>query len=197
MLIPSIIGLSVAAFSSGFIISLIIGYYTPVMLLGSILIAIGSSFLTTFSPTTGQSAWIGWQIMVGFGIGLSISQPWSAVQTVLSTEDIPSGMTAISFAISIGAALSISISQNIFTNLLRQRLSGIPGVYSDSIVSQGVTEILQSVPVSERAQVIEIYNFAVTRTFWICVAMACVGLVAALAMDWNSIKGKKEEAGDK
>jgi hypothetical protein len=34
MLLPSIIGLSVAAISSGFILSAI-GYYTPLMLLGS------------------------------------------------------------------------------------------------------------------------------------------------------------------
>jgi len=190
MLLPSIISLSVAAISSGFILS-VIGYYTPFMLLGSTMMAIGFGFLTSFRPNTGPSAWIGWQVMYGIGMGLAIPQPWSAIQTTLAIEDIPAGMTAIAFSISIGAALFISISQNIFTNLLRQGLSNIPNV--DGIIKQGATNLLQSIPASEKLQVINVYNFAVTRTFWSCVAVVCLGMVAALVMDWNSVKKAKRD----
>ncbi|PQE12463.1 major facilitator superfamily transporter protein [Rutstroemia sp. NJR-2017a BBW] len=134
------------------------------------------------------SVWIGWQIMYGVGMGLAIPQPWSASQTTLAAEDIPAGMTAIAFAISTGAALFISISQNIFTNLLRQGLSNIPDIDVDSITKQGATNLLKTVPATQTSQVIDVYNFAVTRTFWSCVAVVCLGLVAALGMDWNSVK---------
>ncbi|RDL36727.1 putative Efflux pump antibiotic resistance protein [Venustampulla echinocandica] len=187
MLLPSIISLSVAAISSGFILS-VIGYYTPLMLLGSTMMAIGFGFLTSFKPNTGRSAWIGWQVMYGIGMGLAIPQPWSAIQTALAVEDIPAGMTAVAFAISTGAALFISISQNIFMNLLRQGLLNIPDVDVDSIIKQGATNLLQTVPASDKSQVIDVYNFAVTRTFWSCVAVVCLGMVAALVMDWNSVK---------
>ena len=192
MLLPSIIALSAAAISSGFILS-VVGYYTPLMLLGSTMMAIGFGFLTTFKPTTGVSAWIGWQVMYGLGMGLAIPQPWSATSTALKSEDIPAGMTAIAFGISTGAALFISISENIFSNVLRQGLSNIPDIDVDTVINQGATNLLDRVPASDEAQVVGAYNFAVTRTFWSCVAVVCLGMVAALGMDWNSVKKTKKD----
>ncbi|KAL4867236.1 hypothetical protein BDV12DRAFT_198445 [Aspergillus spectabilis] len=104
MLLPSIIGLSVAAISSGFIVSAI-GYYTPLMVLRSTMMAIGFGFLTKFTPRTTHAAWIGWQAMFSMGIGLAFPQPWSATQTALELKDISVGMAAVGFSISIGAAL--------------------------------------------------------------------------------------------
>ncbi|KAF2968359.1 hypothetical protein GQX73_g5235 [Xylaria multiplex] len=195
MLLPSIIGLSVAAISSGFIVSLF-GYYTPLMVLGSVMMAIGFGFLTTFTPATGAPSWVGWQVLFGIGIGFAISQPWTAIQTALPAEDIPVGLSAISFAISIGAALIISISQNIFTNLLRDGLSNIPGVDVDYIISHGATGLLRVIPSSQKDGVLRTYNWAVTRTFWACVAVALLGLLAALCMEWKSVKDLRKGLDD-
>ncbi|KAI0100590.1 MFS toxin efflux pump [Nemania sp. FL0031] len=187
MLLPSIVGLAVAAISSGFVVSFI-GYYTPLMVLGSTMMAIGFGFLTSFTPNTGRSSWVGWQVLFGLGFGLAFPQPWTAIQTTLPAEDIPAGLSAISFAISIGAALFISISQNIFTNLLRSNLSDFHDIDVDSITSQGVTDLLKALPISEKEGVIAAYNFAVTRTFWACVAVAGLAFFAALCMEWRSVK---------
>ncbi|KAI0907758.1 MFS toxin efflux pump [Ustulina deusta] len=194
MLLPSIIGLSVAAISSGFIVSFF-GYYTPLMVLGSIMMVIGFGFLTTFTPTTGISSLIGWQALFGTGIGLAFPQPWTAIQIALPAKDIPVGLSAVSFAISIGAALVISISQSIFTNLLRGSLSAIPGVDVDRIVSSGATDLLKIISPSDRDEVLSAYNWAVTRTFWVCVAVALLGLLAAFCMEWKSVKGIIKGAG--
>ncbi|KAK8037611.1 MFS general substrate transporter [Apiospora marii] len=191
MLLPSIVSLCVAAFSSGFIVAGI-GYYTPHMLLGSTLMGIGFGLLTTLTPESGPSAWIGWQVLFGLGMGLAIPQPWSAIQTALPAGQIPLDMTAVSFAISLGAALSTSVCQNVFTNLLRRGLRGVPGVDVDALIRQGATELLKNIPDSERAHVLGVYNFALTSTFWVCVAVVAVGMVAALCMDWNSVKADKE-----
>ncbi|KAI1422628.1 MFS toxin efflux pump [Xylaria sp. FL1777] len=187
MLLPSIVGLSVAAISSGFIVSFF-GYYTPLMVLGSIMMAIGFGFLTTFTPITGISSLIGWQVLFGTGIGLAFPQPWTAIQTALPAEYIPAGLSAISFAISIGAALIISISQTIFTNLLRDSLSAIPGIDVDRIISSGATDLLKIITPSQKDEVLSAYNWAVTRTFWACVVVAIMGLLAALCMEWKSVK---------
>ncbi|KAJ8127743.1 hypothetical protein O1611_g5893 [Lasiodiplodia mahajangana] len=191
MLLPSIVGLAVAAISSGFIVSFI-GYYTPLMVLGSTMMAIGFGFLTSFTPTTGRSSWVGWQVLFGLGFGFAFPQPWTAIQITLPAEDIPAGLSAISFAISIGAALFISISQNIFTNLLRSGLSDFHDLDIGSITSQGVTDLLTALPMSEKDGVIAAYNFAVTRTFWACVAVAILAFLAALCMEWKSVKAGKE-----
>ncbi|KAI1133129.1 MFS toxin efflux pump [Nemania abortiva] len=194
MLLPSIVGLAVAAISSGFIVSLI-GYYTPLMVLGSVMMTIGFGFLTSFTPTTGRPSWVGWQILFGLGFGLAFPQPWTAIQTSLPAEDIPAGLSGISFAISIGAALFISISQNIFMNLLRNGLSGLHDVDVSNIASQGVTDLLAALPVSEKERAVAAYNFAVTKTFWACVAVAVLAFLAALCTQWKSVKaGEKSRA---
>jgi hypothetical protein len=192
MMLPSVIGISVAAISSGLIVSTI-GYYTPLMLLGSTLMAIGYGFLTAFTSTTGRAAWIGWQVMFSIGFGMAVTQPWSVPQTVLAQNYIPAAIGAVGFATNISATLFISISQSIFTNLLRQGLKGISGIDIDNIINQGATKLLETVPTQRRDEVVEVYNFAVTRTFWSCLAVSCVGLAAALCMKWNSVKGSRKE----
>lgn len=194
MLLPSIIALSITAISSGLIVSAV-GYYTPPMLLGSTMMAVAFGFFTTFNPDTGRAAWVGWQVMFGLGMGLAIPQPWSAIQTALEAKDIPAGTAAVGFAISIGAALSTCVSQNVFTNLLRRGLSNVAGIDVEKTINQGPTNLSHSVPASKRGQVIDVYNFALTRTFWTCVAVTFLGMVAAIGMDWNSVKGVKEDAG--
>ncbi|KAL4862381.1 hypothetical protein BDV12DRAFT_203095 [Aspergillus spectabilis] len=137
MLLLSIIGLSVAAISSGFIFSAI-GYYTPLLLLGSTMMATGFGFLTSFTPSTTHTAWIGWQ--------------------------------------------------NVLTNLLREGLqaAAIPGLDVGGVIEQGATGFLRHAAADQKALVI----------FWAGVAAACVGLVAALGMNWNSVKGKKKSEGE-
>ncbi|ETS87492.1 hypothetical protein PFICI_01320 [Pestalotiopsis fici W106-1] len=191
MLLPSIVGLSIAAISSGFILSYV-AYYTPLMLCGSVCMIIGFSFLTDFTPDTGHAAWIGWQVMFSVGLGLAFPQSWSATQAALKPNDIPAGMAAVGFSISIGGALFISISQNIFANLLQKGLSSVPGLDVDGIISRGATSFLEIVPAPKRDQVLGIYNHAITMTFWASVAVACLGLVAALCMEWKSIKPVNE-----
>lgn len=194
MLLPSIIGLSVVAISSGFVLSFI-GYYTPLMLAGSTMMAIGFGFLTTFKPSTTHAAWIGWQVMLGMGTGLAFPQPWSAIQTALPEKDVPLGLAGVGFGISFAAAVSISICENVFTNLLRSGLqaAALPGVNAEDVIQQGATGFLQHIPVSERASALKIYNHAVTSCFWLPVAACCLGFVAALGMNWNSVKDKEKE----
>ena len=101
------------------------------------------------------------------------------------------------FAISLAVAVSIFVSQNVFTNLLREGLQAgaIPGVDAGDIIQQGAMGFLQHITENERAWVLVTYNSAVTSCFWLPVAAACVGFVAALGMNWNSVKEKQKQEG--
>ncbi len=136
--------------------------------------------------------------MLGIGTGLSFPQPWSATQTALAAKDVPLGLAGVGFAISLAAAVSILVSQNVFTKLLREGLQAgaIPGVDAGDILQQGATGFLQHIAENERALVLVIYNSAVTSCFWLPVAASCVGFVAALGMNWNSVKGKQKKGNE-
>jgi hypothetical protein len=47
-------------------------YYSPVLLFGCILIAVGGGLLTTLHPNRPAAAWIGFQAIAGAGFGALI-----------------------------------------------------------------------------------------------------------------------------
>lgn len=61
MNLPAILGLVIVSMLAGGLVTYF-GYYTPFMLLSSVLMAIGAGLLSTFETTTGHAAWIGYQV---------------------------------------------------------------------------------------------------------------------------------------
>lgn len=49
-----------------------LGYYTPWMIIGSVLMSIGAGLISTWNPSTKIGAWLGYQIIYGAGIGVGI-----------------------------------------------------------------------------------------------------------------------------
>lgn len=86
-----------AAILNGQLVS-IIGYYTPSLIIGVCLTAIGAGLLTTFGVDTSQGKWIGYQILYGFGLGLASQAPNMAAQTVLPKQDGAIGASLMFFA---------------------------------------------------------------------------------------------------
>ena len=56
MSLPFVLGLVIMGISAG-ILTKRIGYYTPWMLLSSILMPLGAGLITTFTPHTSHSVW--------------------------------------------------------------------------------------------------------------------------------------------
>jgi len=67
------------------------------MIVSSILSAIGTGLLYTLTPESDHSYWIGYQAIVGVGIGLGMQQPMIAVQTFLDISQVPVGTSVVSF----------------------------------------------------------------------------------------------------
>jgi hypothetical protein len=82
--LPLMLSVTVFSMSTGLMVTKI-GYYTPFMIAGPIVRTIGLGLLTTFQPGTSAGEWIGYQILIGSGIGLGAQLPMIAVQ-VRSSE---------------------------------------------------------------------------------------------------------------
>ena len=67
-LLPMVIPIAVTSIITGQLISRI-GYYTPFMIFGVCLTAIGTGLLTTLEVGSSQGALIGFQIVYGIGLG--------------------------------------------------------------------------------------------------------------------------------
>lgn len=172
------------------------GYYTPFFIASTILMSIGAGLLTTFTVDTGSPKWIGYQIVYGFGVGLAMQQPLIAVQTVLPIADVPVGTALIMFIQTFGGALFVSVAQNVFTNrLLTGLLQEAQGFDPAMILRFGATTLKDAVPSQFLPGVLVAYNDALTSTWYVSVAMACLSGIGAASLEWRSVKGKKIEIG--
>ncbi|KAL5341493.1 major facilitator superfamily domain-containing protein [Aspergillus crustosus] len=193
MNLPMLLSSVIFAMLSGVFVTTV-GYYTPLMYLSPVLMTIGAGLLTTFTPETGHPAWIGYQVLLGIGIGIGLQQPLIVVQTVLPLEDIPTGTALIIFGQTLGGALFVSVGENVFHNqLIKNLASEAPGLDAHAVVDAGATMIREAVSAEILPAVLRAYNDALTQTFYVGVAMAAITILGALPIQWVSVRRKRLE----
>jgi hypothetical protein len=195
-LIPYLASWSIAAIVSGSAITAL-GPYVPWLWVGTVLFAIGCGLLQTLTVQSSASHWIDYQILAGTGIGFSIQVPYLAAQVVLPPEDVPTGNALIIFFNSIGGAVFVSASQNIFSNTLFEQLrkSALSEIQVDHIIYAGATGARSATPTGMLPTVLEAYMSAVKKSFIAAIVAAILAFVCTLLVEWRSVKGKKVENG--
>lgn len=169
------------------------GYYTPFMILCAAISAVGCGLLTILEPDSPSSKWIGYQIVLGVGLGLGMQQPLMAVQTVLDISDVPTGTAVVVFAQTVGGSIMLLVAQNLFQNkLMANIIADAPSIDPTAVLAAGATG-LRGAGLSDDvlAGVVQAYSDAVTTTLYVPTAMAAVAIFGAIAMEWKSVKGKQ------
>lgn len=177
------------------------GYYTPFLIVSAAIAAIGTGLITLYDIDISTGKWIGYQIVVGAGVGAGFQVPMTAVQTVLKPEDIPIGTAAVMFFQTLGGALFIAVGQSVFQNGL---ISGIvkyaPDVTPKAIIGAGATEMRHVLSelgqLSQLDGVIKAYMSGLRDAYRVSLALAVVAFVASLFLEWKSVKkagGNKDE----
>ncbi|KAJ5539056.1 hypothetical protein N7513_007388 [Penicillium frequentans] len=192
--LPMVVSMIISSALGGLLVNLV-GYYTPLMFLGSALLTIGSGLCTTFQVHTGNGKWIGYQIIIGIGAGVGFQQCINCLQTVLPLEDIPIGIAIITFAQSLSGALFISIAQTVFQNRLVASITKYaPTISPGAIIEAGAAHLSHRVPNQALSSVLYAYNIAVTQTFYVSVAAAALSFIGAALVQWKSMKRPQKYA---
>jgi hypothetical protein len=191
-LLPLMLATVVSSVVFGGLIT-IAGYYTPFLIGSAALAAIGSGLITMFDVDISTGKWIGYQIVVGSGVGAGFQVPMTAVQTVLDPSDIPVGTAMVMFFQTLGGALFIAVGQSVFQNGLIDGISTYaPGVNPAAIVGAGATEmrhILSQLGQLDQLQgVIEAYMSGLRGTYRVSMALMVVAFVVSLFLEWKSVK---------
>ncbi|KAH6847202.1 major facilitator superfamily domain-containing protein [Chaetomium sp. MPI-CAGE-AT-0009] len=196
MNLPMLVAVVLLSVAAGAAVT-IWGYYTPFMIAGSAVAAIGYGLTTTFTPDTGSGMWIGYQILIGAGIGIGSQQPLMAVQTVLDMADVPTGTSLIVFLQTLGAALFVAVSQNVFTNKLVEYVAEyVPDLPEPAaILAVGTTSVSEVFDPAQLPGIKLAFNDALTQTFVVFTALAAISILGAVAVEWRSVKGKPVEIG--
>jgi len=195
MTLPVVLALVAGSLMSGPGISYF-GFYKPFMFAGCILTSFGAGFMTTFKPYTAHPKWIGYQVILGLGSGMSFQQPLLIAQVVLSDDDLPIGTAAVFLTQNLGSSISISIAQAIFTNSLSNDLEGIHNVDSKIIQDAGATNLRTAVSVQDLPSVVSAYNKALVGTFYVAAAFGALLVVGSIGVANRSVKEKKKKSGN-
>ncbi|KAK7188624.1 hypothetical protein DPSP01_005584 [Paraphaeosphaeria sporulosa] len=168
------------------------GYYTPWLIAGTALLTIGCGLLTTFRVDTSTAESIGYQVLVGAGMGMSLAQCNNAAQTVLSREDLPIGITIINFGNFVGGTIFVSICQTILTSTLQSQLAQkIPGLDVSSITHAGATDLAKLIPTDKLPVFHAVYNQGIVNVWYCALGVSAFAFVASWFVEWKSVKGKQ------
>ncbi|KAJ5163159.1 Major facilitator superfamily domain general substrate transporter [Penicillium coprophilum] len=173
-----------------------LGYPNPYMLLGTGLMSIATGLFSTFSLSTPHQQWIPFQVLQGLGVGMTLSMPYVATQTVLKPEDIPVGTSLLQCFQFFGASVNLAIAEAIFENKLVSHLEswGFEGHEIENILSAGSAEARRVVSVAQLPGVLDAYNHAITRTFYVATSVAAIAFLLSLGIRWRSVKPKLQAA---
>ncbi|KAK0251709.1 hypothetical protein LTS09_013169 [Friedmanniomyces endolithicus] len=195
--IPMVLALVVGNISAGQITGRI-GYYTSQAYASALILPIGAGLITTFTPSTTSSAWIGYQVLLGLGIGFGMQQGNLAAQTVLARRDVPIGVSLMMFWQNLGGAIFVSVGQNVFeSRLVSELVNRDIGLSPGQIVNTGATELRSVVPAEKLGELLGIYNDAVRQVFVVGTILACLAALGAVGLEWRSVKGKQGPGGGK
>jgi len=175
-------------------ITTLIGFYTPVMIVGSVLVAVAAGLITTFKIDTPAIKWIIYQLLFGTGAGLAFQQPYIAVQTVLPEDKVATALVVLAFTQELGGIVALAVSQNVFQHqLFVNAATAVPGFDPSLILKNGITSLRDAVPVQFQEGFLLAYNKTISEVFFIAVAFGCLTIVGAVGIDWKSVKEEKQD----
>jgi hypothetical protein len=84
------------------------GIFNPFLIAGPAVAAIGGGLLSTLDQSSSASEWIGYQIVLGVGVGASLTIPIMLAGVVVKPKDVSTSTAIIVFAQSIGGAMMLA-----------------------------------------------------------------------------------------
>ncbi|KAE9380142.1 MFS general substrate transporter [Stipitochalara longipes BDJ] len=171
-----------------------LGYYTPFAIIGTIATTISCGLFTTLTPTSPNVTWIMYQVLCGLGRGMVSQQPLTAIQAALPPSKVPVGTAFLMFSQVLSGALFISFGQTIFSNQLGPALARFaPEVDAALLLKVGATNFRSVVSEESTGRVVQAYNLALTRVFFLAMGASIGSFAASWGMGWINLKTKKRD----
>jgi MFS family permease len=188
--LPLVLGASLFTIVSGGLLT-VWGHYVPLMAFGSTVGAVGAGLIYTLDITSSSGKWIGYQALVGAGLGLTFQISVIVAQAIVKPSDLSSVSAVILFFQTIGGAIFISAAQSGFTNkMLKELPLRAPGVNAALVIATGATDLRKVFTADQIPGILDAYMQGLRVPFIIAIACACVTALLAFTPRYESIKGK-------
>jgi len=128
-------------------------------------------------------------------MGISLAQCYNAAQTVLSREDIPIGITILSFCNFVGGTIFVSVCQGILSSTLKTQLrQSVPGLDVSSLSRSGASDLSSLVSADQLPLLLEAYNKGINNVFYCALGLSALAFAASWFVEWKSVKKQPEVA---
>lgn len=184
-LLPLVLGLTLTQIILGAIIT-VTGIFNPFYILGPVITAIGSGLLTMLGRESNAGEWIGFQVIIGIGVGACLTIPLMLAGIVVPPKDVSTATGIIIFSQSIGGALFLAAAQGIFqSELVRLLRQSVPGIDPIMVLTLGTSEDAASlIPVDALQFIIQSFTTALSHTFILAIPTAGIALLVSIFQPW-------------
>ena len=196
-ILPLILSDVISSIVTGGLIT-VIGCYTPFIICGSIILAIGCGLISTLDVDPSLSKWLSYQLLTGIGSGMSIQVSLVAVQAVLDIEDVPIGTACIIFFQTLGGALFVAVGQTVFQNsVVRAAKELVLDIDPVLVLNTGATQLRTVLTKigkqDELPEVLRVYMVGLRDAFRVSVGLASAAVLAAIFVEWKSMKSEQSK----
>ncbi|KAJ1806383.1 hypothetical protein LPJ75_005066 [Coemansia sp. RSA 2598] len=160
--------------------------HVPLVWLSSIFLTLGCGLLLTLDEDTSSSTPIGFMVLLGIGVGLSIEPHIVAMRAAAPGEDAATVISLLLFLRFIGAVICIALFNTVMQNKLTTKLAAVvlghPLYYKYILMSADNHDVIRlpSVPQSVRNDVNQSNAQAFNSGFVCCLVFAAVTIPLSL-----------------
>lgn len=197
-LLPLIIMSVFTTVASGAILSMT-GYYTPLYILGGMLVVIGYSLLHTITPTTGDGPIYGYLILIGTGTGGFVMQGFAVAQAISPKIEAEAAISFVMQGQLLGIIIGLAIAGSIFithaTEGLAALLPNIPiGIVKDGIAGTNAG-FLKTLPQEVQMEALRIIVESMDRVYILGITAGALAIVCGLLLSHKKLDMKNAAAG--
>ncbi|KAK7943393.1 DHA14-like major facilitator [Apiospora aurea] len=187
-LIPIIAAAVLFSLVSGVIVSKT-GHYALIIFVSAVISATGAGLLSTIDPNSGAGEWIGYQTMVGIGVGLGMQQGAVIVQIGLDQGDIPTAIAAVTLFQALGSAVMLSITQNVFASRVYAQLHEVDErLTREMIINTGATEIINLAPPGQHDVFRDAFSSAISQCFYVATAGGALSALFGFGLGFKKMQ---------
>ncbi|RYP21926.1 hypothetical protein DL765_002002 [Monosporascus sp. GIB2] len=193
-LLPTILPQMVVAIGSGFLVTRV-GFVPPFAMLAGALTSIANGLFSTLGPGNSFGSRIGFQIIMGAGLGFGVQMALVATQSSVSPQEISTATALIFWAQSMGPTIFLPLYNTIFNTSLNSQLRRqAPQVDAKAILDAGAAMFREMVSPQDLPSVLEAYSDSIESVFYLVAAAGALAFFAACGMSWRDIRKKNSTA---
>jgi MFS family permease len=157
-LLPFMLAVVLSVVSSGQIVART-GRYWPWLVIGPPFAAVGSGLLYTAGPSTSEAKLIGYMILSGIGIGVTMQNSLFAMQAEFRAQPKLVGQATgmATFGQFLGGTIGLAVAEAAFSSQLGKNLVKYAPDVNKAVITETPTNIYTQVPTAEIASVIVAY----------------------------------------